>query len=226
MYTTLITSLVWGLFQAPRTLASCAHGTHLYRREAGGGVEIPDFDYRTTKGPTNWHSISPNNTLCGVGTTQSPIILDSAIPIEGRGFVQMAIAPQHDLPFENLGTTVEVVVDGTTVVGNASFTLKQFHFHTPSEHRIDGEYFPVEVHFVHQAQGDHHYPIPSPAFATKTNPLTSPPRFPRQPFQNRRGLPSAPTDGSRVLLDGRVARRPRPRPSDRNARQQHRPPRR
>src|SRR3954451_22460699 len=155
MYTTLIASLVLGLFQAQSTLASCAHGTYLYRREeAVGGVKIPDFNYRTTKGPTNWHSISPENKICAIGKTQSPIILDSTIPIEGSGFVKMEIESQHDIPFENLGTTVEVLVDGKTVVGNSTFSLKQFHFHTPSEHRINEEYFPIEVHFVHEAEGD------------------------------------------------------------------------
>jgi len=55
--------------------------------------------------------------------------------------------------FENLGTTVEVIANGTTQFGNKTFNLKQFHFHSPSEHRIDEEYFPLEMHMVHQAAG-------------------------------------------------------------------------
>ena len=30
------------------------------------------------------------------------------------------------------------------------FNFLQFHFHSPSEHTIDGEYYDAEVHFVHQ----------------------------------------------------------------------------
>jgi carbonic anhydrase len=41
--------------------------------------------------------------------------------------------------FENIGTTVEVALNGTLEQGGASRTLKQMHFHTPSEHRIDNE---------------------------------------------------------------------------------------
>ena len=37
-------------------------------------------------------------------------------------------------------------------VGGDRFDLLQFHFHTPSEHLITGEQFPMEVHFVHRHQ--------------------------------------------------------------------------
>jgi carbonic anhydrase len=30
------------------------------------------------------------------------------------------------------------------------YELKQFHFHSPSEHKVDGQFFPMEVHLVHQ----------------------------------------------------------------------------
>jgi carbonic anhydrase len=29
----------------------------------------------------------------------------------------------------------------------------QFHWHTPSQHTINGEYFPLEMHLVHQQDG-------------------------------------------------------------------------
>ena len=33
------------------------------------------------------------------------------------------------------------------------FTPKQFHFHTPSEHTVDGNLYDAEVHFVHVYKG-------------------------------------------------------------------------
>jgi hypothetical protein len=61
--------------------------------------------------------------------------------------------PEQEVEFENLGTTIEVIVNGTTTVAGADFQLVQFHMHTPSEHHINGEYHPLEVHMVHQGVG-------------------------------------------------------------------------
>jgi carbonic anhydrase len=32
-----------------------------------------------------------------------------------------------------------------------TLSCAQFHFHTPSEHAIDGQYFPLEMHMVRAA---------------------------------------------------------------------------
>ena len=158
----------------PYVSASCAHGTGLHlrhlnehrarvlaKRAAEGavlseesGIEIqslPNFDYGTVRGPLEWQNIDPANSLCASGTTQSPIILDGTIPQLTAGTIKMEVANPAVSKFQNLGTTVEVEMEGKTTVGNATFNLKQFHFHTPSEHRINGEYFPIEVHMVHEA---------------------------------------------------------------------------
>jgi carbonic anhydrase len=38
-------------------------------------------------------------------------------------------------------------------INGQEYSLKNIHFHTPSEHTIDGVRFPAEVHFVHEAIG-------------------------------------------------------------------------
>ena len=35
-------------------------------------------------------------------------------------------------------------------VGGKRFSLEQFHFHSPSEHTIDGRHSPMEMHLVHK----------------------------------------------------------------------------
>jgi len=51
---------------------------------------------------------------------------------------------------ENLGHTIQVdFKDGSSCqVDGKMFTTKQFHFHTPSEHMLDGMTFPMEMHIV------------------------------------------------------------------------------
>lgn len=56
--------------------------------------------------------------------------------------------------FENIGSTIEVTLPrGSLFTRTGHYTLHQFHFHTPSEHRINEEYFPLEVHFVFKDPG-------------------------------------------------------------------------
>lgn len=51
----------------------------------------------------------------------------------------------------NLGHAIQVKYDeGNTVrYEDKLYDLKQFHFHTPSEHLIDGVTYPMELHIVH-----------------------------------------------------------------------------
>ena len=51
---------------------------------------------------------------------------------------------------ENLGHTIQLdFKQGSTISTNGiTYTFKQMHFHTPSEHLIDGITFPMELHIV------------------------------------------------------------------------------
>jgi carbonic anhydrase len=40
---------------------------------------------------------------------------------------------------------------GTLTIDDKAYQLAQLHFHTPSEHTIDGTRYPAEVHLVHAA---------------------------------------------------------------------------
>ncbi|OCL04901.1 carbonic anhydrase [Glonium stellatum] len=132
--------------------ASCLHGTsHLLRRTTPDGrVAVSKFGYTESEGPLHWAGLSTNNSACAMGTTQSPINIDSSIPTAIYA-PKVSIPSVQSAEFENLGSTVEVVVNGTATFNGTNYALKQFHFHTPSEHRINEEYFPLEMHMVHQA---------------------------------------------------------------------------
>jgi carbonic anhydrase len=51
---------------------------------------------------------------------------------------------------ENLGHTIQLdfTEGSTTIAAGKSYQFKQLHFHTPSEHLIDGMTFPMEMHAV------------------------------------------------------------------------------
>lgn len=134
---------------------SCNYGTSHFPREAS--VPVNNFSYTGLTGPLNWYALNKTaNVLCSTGTQQSPIDIgkSSGVRIAPGSSIQISIPdyPSGAL-FENLGTTVEVVVNGTMVEHRKIYNLSQFHFHTPSEHRIDDEYFALEMHFVFEAAG-------------------------------------------------------------------------
>ena len=59
----------------------------------------------------------------------------------------------------NDGHTVKVDYDSgkkgnTIAVDGSTYTLRQFHFHAPSEHTLNGEYFDMEMHLVHTNDRD------------------------------------------------------------------------
>ena len=133
------------------TNAICSHNTDLYDRATAA-----QFTYTGLTGPLNWHSLNVNNSACAKGKYQTPINLDAGISTKsGAGFIANYPATLKT-KYENLGTTVEVLGDaigGNLTFEGTTYKLLQFHFHTPSEHRIGEEHFPLEVHFVHSSAG-------------------------------------------------------------------------
>ncbi|KAF7309319.1 Carbonic anhydrase [Mycena indigotica] len=133
--------------------ASCMHGTSFMPR-AEGKVDISKFGYSGLQGPLNWAGLDPANSACRSSKVQSPIVLDDSVG-KAKSKPKIEIETLEETEFENLGTTLEVVIGegkGKTTVEGKEFDLKQFHLHTPSEHRINDEYFPLEMHMVHQAK--------------------------------------------------------------------------
>lgn len=106
-----------------------------------------------TAGPAEWGSL-PGDAACGTGTRQSPIDLATRapFPVEAKDLPNLVFKyGTTKLHLANNGHTVQADVDkGSTVeIGGAAWTLVQLHFHAPSEHRLDGLHYPMEMHLVH-----------------------------------------------------------------------------
>ena len=114
--------------------------------------EKPHWSYEAEgeTSPSMWAQLSPDYALCGTGKTQSPIDIASTVAtdVSDIAFNYASSA----LTIFNNGHTVQVNYDGGSeiVYNERAFSLAQFHVHHPSEHTLNGEAFPLEVHFVHK----------------------------------------------------------------------------
>ncbi|KAF2856873.1 carbonic anhydrase [Plenodomus tracheiphilus IPT5] len=141
------------LLLASTATATCTHGLSMFKRSEGETVEVGKFGYGPLNGPFNWASLEVENEACKSGANQSPINLDASVTVASEKPI-MNIPEVDEVEFENLGTTIEVLANGTTSFAGSDFQLVQFHMHTPSEHHLNGEYHPLEVHMVHQGVAD------------------------------------------------------------------------
>jgi carbonic anhydrase len=93
--------------------------------------------------------------LNGVGLCQSPINISSLATAEGHHEVSLDYRPSHEHVI-NKGHTVELEYDegSTLTLDGKVYEFRQFHFHTPSEHQIDGVTYPLEMHLVHTLRGE------------------------------------------------------------------------
>lgn len=109
-----------------------------------------EWGYSGAEGPSHWGELSPDYALASTGRSQSPIDLTGA-----------AHADLPALEFDYRPVSVNVVFNGHSIqenesgsssltVGGKRFSLEQFHFHSPSEHTVDGRHSPMEMHLVHK----------------------------------------------------------------------------
>ncbi|WP_245731761.1 carbonic anhydrase [Thiocapsa roseopersicina] len=111
--------------------------------------EGPHWGYSGAHGPEHWGEIDPHFNACKTGKAQTPIDIASRIDADLPRIGFHYKPGGHDEV--NNGHTIQVDYDtGSTItLDGREFTLKQFHFHTPSENHIDGHAFPMEAHLVH-----------------------------------------------------------------------------
>jgi len=119
----------------------------------------PHWSYEGAEDPAHWAALSPEFAVCGAGHKQSPIdiVTASAAAADStaaRGAAHFDHTDAGSVPVDivNNGHTIQIdtVGSGVLVIGKERYVLQQFHFHTPSEHTVDGRSYPLEAHFVHK----------------------------------------------------------------------------
>lgn len=128
------------LLPAVSQSAEPAHGAH--------------WSYSGPAGPAKWAGVDEKFATCAIGHTQSPIDIRTAD-------VQAAALPA--IKFDYQPSPLEIIDNGHTVqvniapgsaitVGDKRYELLQFHFHKPSEERVNGKAYALVAHFVHKSE--------------------------------------------------------------------------
>jgi carbonic anhydrase len=100
--------------------------------------------------PENWSKLDPGNKVCAIGERQSPIDIRDGIKVDLEP-IKFAYRPSTFRIVDN-GHTVQVEVgDNSISLLGKSYELVQFHFHRPSEEKINGQRFDMVVHLVHKS---------------------------------------------------------------------------
>ncbi|HEU4852183.1 MAG TPA: carbonic anhydrase family protein [Telluria sp.] len=108
------------------------------------------WSYEGELGPANWSKINVDWAACSNGKRQSPIDIRNGLKVELEA-VTVDYKPSTFSVVDN-GHTIETgIAAGNFIsVGNRVYELVQFHFHRPSEERIDGKGYEMVVHLVHR----------------------------------------------------------------------------
>ncbi len=110
------------------------------------------WTYDGETGPLAWGELKPEFKLCGSGQRQSPINIDEPNTLQGPAEpLQFKYQPSTGSVVHNGHTLqVDVVGDNELTVRDSTFKLVQFHFHTPSEMRINDRSAAMVAHLVHK----------------------------------------------------------------------------
>lgn len=107
--------------------------------------------YSGEGGPLEWGSLEPKFSLCASGKTQSPINVTSSVNSADPAALKFFYRSAH-VAFKNNGHTLQADINPGLYFerDGIKFELLQFHFHSPSEHKVDGVGTPLELHLVHK----------------------------------------------------------------------------
>jgi carbonic anhydrase len=130
----------------PKSARHAAKGSDKAQKSAAHG----HWSYQGETGPAHWHELNPEFKQCGLGERQSPIDIRDGIPVE-LDPIQFDYKLSAFRVIDN-GHTVQVNVESGNriVVNGRRYDLVQFHFHRPSEERLNGKQFEMVAHLVHK----------------------------------------------------------------------------
>ncbi|KAK1411953.1 hypothetical protein QVD17_32839 [Tagetes erecta] len=113
------------------------------------------YDLNSPIGPNHWGEIHHNWSMCNHGDMQSPIDLThkqdqttsklGGLDRDYKPANTTLVNRGHDMMLSWIDGAGHIHINGT------EYQLNQAHWHTPTEHTINGRRFNLELHLVHQS---------------------------------------------------------------------------
>lgn len=114
------------------------------------------WQYDGDQGPSHGGELAPTTATCEKGIHQSPVNIRTASHLHSHDglLVHYNTAPGHVVRAHH---TIEVdfQTGGALEIFGRTYALKDFHFHEPSEHQLNGRTYPMEAHLVHRDETGH-----------------------------------------------------------------------
>ena len=108
--------------------------------------------YEGEYGPEHWGDMKNEYSKCKGGERQSPV----GIALTEKANLDSINVNYYATPLKiiNNGHTIQINYgSGSSIsIGNKKYDLLQFHFHSPSEHKINGKTYDMEAHLVHKGE--------------------------------------------------------------------------
>lgn len=115
------------------------------------------WSYEGEGSPEHWGELDDAYKTCQSGMNQSPVNIDSTVKAHLSPLKTRYI--DGPVTLTNNGHTIQAVektdTQDTITLDKQSWTLQQFHFHSPSENTVHGKKYAMEMHLVHKnAEGE------------------------------------------------------------------------
>ncbi|MFL1011582.1 carbonic anhydrase [Flavisericum labens] len=134
------------------TVLSCKQEKNSAQHYQQENEQANHWSYSGETSPEHWIEIEKNSD-CG-GEYQSPIniIHKDVDSVASKNDLEIQYTPTTLISkVENNGHSIQFDFEAGDSISykNKTYFLKQIHFHEPSEHKINGVTYPIEMHLVH-----------------------------------------------------------------------------
>ncbi|KAK8506632.1 hypothetical protein V6N12_073585 [Hibiscus sabdariffa] len=116
-----------------------------------------EYNYleNSEKGPKHWGDLKKEWIACKNGHLQSPVDISNGTMKVSKtiGELEMMYKPSQSI-IKNRGHDLSVQWPnndaGSIKINGTNYFFQQIHWHSPSEHTINGKRYALELHMVHQ----------------------------------------------------------------------------